>query len=204
MRTDGTDMKQSDLSSNDIVSKYMSLQEELTSLASFIDDTRRTLGGVQEQLPSASDALTGVTKATERATHKILEHIEGMMDRDGELAEPMEVLRSKVDPSDSESTKALDAMAGAADQRMRVLTEVMTELSFQDLTCQAIQKISVTMVEIERRILDLISSDVGADGEEGAAPLMSGLDRLEESATGQSRQDLVDQMLNQKAGAGSA
>jgi len=201
MKTDGNPMKQSDLSSIDIVSKYMSLQEELTSLASFIDDTRRTLGGVQEQLPSASDTLTGVTKATERATHKILEHIEGMMDKDGELAGPMEILRGK-GPTDDEFVQALDAVAAAADQRMVVLTEVMTELSFQDLTCQAIQKISATMVEIERRILELINADVGAENEEGAALPMSGLDRLEESATGQSRQDIVDQMLSQKAGAG--
>ncbi|MEM1026242.1 MAG: protein phosphatase CheZ [Myxococcota bacterium] len=200
MNSDSTKMKQSDLSSTDIVSKYMSLQEELGSLASFIDDTRRTLGGVQEQLPSASDTLTGVTKATERATHKILEHIEGMMEKDGELEGPMGVLRAKGDQSDEDYTKALDAVAEAADQRMMVLTEVMTELSFQDLTCQAIQKISVTMVEIERRILHLISSDVGADGEQAPVPLMSGLDRLEESASGQSRQELVDQMLNGKAG----
>lgn len=199
MSSDGIKMKQSDLSSIDIVSKYMSLQDELTSLATFIDDTRRTLGGVQEQLPSASDTLTGVTKATERATHKILEHIEGMMEKDSELEGPMGILREK-GSADEDYVKALDAIAEAADQRMMVLTEVMTELSFQDLTCQAIQKISATMVEIERRILQLITSDVGAGGDSAATPLMSGLDRLEEQASGQSRQDLVDQMLGNKAG----
>jgi len=197
METDGNNMKQSDLSRIDLVSKYASLQEELTSLAVFIDETRRTLGGVHEKLPSASDALTGVTKATERATHNILEHIEKLMENDGDLMGPVGVVQSAAETSgDAEFKQAAQAIADASDHRMMALTEVMTELSFQDLTCQAIQKISVTMVEIERRIHGLIETgDAEEDGAEDGVGLLSGLNRLEETASGQSRQDLVDKML---------
>ncbi|NJK88853.1 MAG: hypothetical protein HC923_05240 [Myxococcales bacterium] len=60
-----TNMKQSELSRNDLLTKYMNLQDELGSLVSYIDDTRRALGGVSESLPSASDALLGITQATD-------------------------------------------------------------------------------------------------------------------------------------------
>jgi chemotaxis regulatin CheY-phosphate phosphatase CheZ len=200
MSTDGTTMKQSELSRIDIVSKYMSLQEELTSLAVFIDETRKTLGGVHEQLPSASDALSGVTKATEKATHNILAKIEQMMEADGELMEPLSVLQAQAEHSDESFKNAVQAISEAGDQRLMVLTEVMTELSFQDLTCQAIQRISSTILEIERRLHDLIEMDEGAsDATEASMGILSGLNRLEEKETGQSRQDLVDEMFSRPA-----
>lgn len=190
-------MKQSDLTSVDLLSKYTSLQEELSSLASFIDDTRHTLGGVQEKLPTASDALAGVTQATEKATHNILQLVEEVMERDSELEDAIETLDRVA--ADASAKEAVAIIRVGADERMAKLTEMMTELSFQDLTCQAIQKISQTILEIEKRLISLI--DITED--ERAAmdtPVegFSGLSRLEETFNGTNRQDLVDELLKRR------
>jgi len=190
-------MKQSELSSVDLLTKYVNLQEELSSLVSYIDDTRQTLGGVQEKLPSASDALSGVVKATEKATHNILELVEQVIERDGEIAEAFARIESS--SSKEETDDALRAVKDAADERMVKLTNVMTELSFQDLTCQAIQKISETILEIEKRVLCLIEPiETGRERAAATAEKYSGLDRLEESSSGENRQELIDQLLNRR------
>lgn len=189
-------MRQSELSSVDLLSKYLHLREELSSLATYIDETRQTLGGVKDKLPSASDALTGVTQATEKATHNILGLVEELMERDGELEESLTLVEETV--STAEGRQAVEALRGAADERMAKLTEMMTELSFQDLTCQAIQKISNTILEIEKRLIALIDPIDDDVSSPTAQTRFSGLDRLEENATGASRQDLIDQILSRK------
>lgn len=169
--------------------KYETLQHELASLAAYIDETRRTLGGVQEKLPRASDTLSEVTKATERATHNILEMVEKLMDRDAESETDLSSLEQAC-PGD-----AVSRLRERADERTMVLTEMMTELSFQDLTCQAIQKISNLILEVERRILSLIEVSITQELPEEDPNQFSGLARLDESSTGRSRQDLIDQLL---------
>lgn len=190
-------MKQSELSSVDLLSKYVNLQEELSSLAAFIDETRHTLGGVQEKLPTASDALAGITQATERATHNILQLVEEVMERDGEMSDALETLEASASAADAKD--AVAQLRGATDERMTKLTEMMTELSFQDLTCQAIQKISGTILEVEKRLLSLIDiTDEERSAIAGAADQYSGLSRLEESFSGENKQDLIDQLLNRR------
>lgn len=190
-------MKQSELSSVDLLSKYVNLQEELSSLASFIDDTRHTLGGVQEKLPTASDALSGVTQATETATHNILQLVEELMERDGEMGDAIETLEASA--STPEAKEAVTQLRAAADERMTKLTEMMTELSFQDLTCQAIQKISGTILEVEKRLISLIDiTDEERSAIEGVTDEYSGLSRLEESFSGKNKQDQIDELLSRR------
>jgi chemotaxis regulatin CheY-phosphate phosphatase CheZ len=183
--------------SADLPRKYRTLQEGLASLVAYIDDTRKTLGGLQGQLPAASDALTAVGKTTERATHNILGLIEGMITDDegaaGNLARLSASAEALGQPELSEAVAALNA---AAERRTAMLTELMTELSFQDLTTQAINRISKSMLEVERRIHDLLARDEGgATGVTAAAH--SGLERLKETQDGQSKQGQIDDLLRQ-------
>lgn len=187
-------MKQSELSSVDLLSKYINLQDELGSLAAFIDETRHTLGGVQEKLPTASDALAGVTQATEKATHNILQLVEEVMERDGEMGDALTTLESSA--ATVEAKDAVSLLRSSADERMMKLTEMMTELSFQDLTCQAIQKITKTILEIEKRLISLIDADEAQRGAKSAPSEYSGLSRLEESFSGKNKQELIDELLN--------
>jgi chemotaxis regulatin CheY-phosphate phosphatase CheZ len=187
-------MKQSELSSVDLLSKYVNLQDELSSLAGFIDETRNALGGVQEKLPTASDALAGVTQATEKATHNILQLVEEVMERDAEMEDAFATLASAA--TTDEAKEAVEVLRSSADERMMKLTEMMTELSFQDLTCQAIQKISKTILEVEKRVIALIDADDEQRPSKAAPDEYSGLSRLEESFSGKNKQQLIDELLN--------
>ncbi len=130
-----------------------------------------------------------MTKATERATHNILEMVERLMERDAEAEADLEALARVTEH------EAISRLQQQTAERSMALTEVMTELSFQDLTCQAIQKISKLIIEVERRILGLIEDAEPGSGANAEPGEFSGLARLDETATGQNRQDFIDQLL---------
>jgi chemotaxis regulatin CheY-phosphate phosphatase CheZ len=177
----------------DLGERYRNLQAGLASLVAYIDETRRTLGGLQGQLPAASDALTAVGKTTERATHNILGLVEGMVTDDEASAVVLGRLASSAASLDRpELVEAVSTLSAAADRRSTMLTELMTELSFQDLTTQAIDRVSRSMLEVERRIHALLDSGGAA---EAAQVHHSGLERLRETQAGVSKQGAIDALL---------
>ncbi|NJK88852.1 MAG: protein phosphatase CheZ [Myxococcales bacterium] len=122
------------------------------------------------------------------------------MDRDDQLASLVNLLEGRADSLGPDAQDALAKLREAADERTVKLTEMMTELSFQDLTCQAIQKISGTIVNVERRLhelLDPMEDEELGTGQKGPAHF-SGLSRLEEAGAGQSRQGDIDDLLNRR------
>lgn len=181
-----------------LVDRYRSLQEELASLVGYINETRETLGGLHHALPAASDALSAVTETTEKATHNILALVEELLGEDERGSAALEVLQAAFGESEDAGVRAaLDSLVQSGDRRSMMLTEMMTELSFQDLTCQTINRISKSIVEIERRIMRLIDTEalphhVGPEGGH------SGLERLKETQGGASRQDMVDALLGSR------
>ncbi len=189
----------------ELVSKYTSVEEELTSLLGFIGDTRDTLGGLHAELPAATDALASITKATEKATHNILELVEKVMEADDTVEEALRKVQQYLDTVENDEIKeAATTIIEAHENRSIVMTEMMSELSFQDLTCQTIQKITNTLAEIEFRIKQLLNPETAGELEDldkKHAGSMSGIKRLEEQDKKAEKaddcgQDFIDALLN--------
>lgn len=181
-----------------VIEKYAALQRELVLMVEYINDTRKTLGGVTGKLPGASDVLTGVTQAMEKATHDILGMVEKVMDLDGQSNEAIAKAKAAaLKAGDAGAVAALEEAMAAADARMGVLTEIMTSLSFQDLTCQAINKIGGTVLEVETRVRALVERRAPGGGAQdgGNSAAVPSLERLKEAASGQGRQGMVDELL---------
>ncbi|MBK6690303.1 MAG: protein phosphatase CheZ [Deltaproteobacteria bacterium] len=183
--------------SGGVVEKYAALQRELVLMVEYINDTRKTLGGVTGKLPGASDVLTGVTQALERATHEILGMVEKVMDLDAKSNEAVARARAAAERAgDADAVAALDEATAASDERMAVLTEIMTTLSFQDLTCQAINRIGGTVLEVENRVRALVERRApGMAGDTSESAAVPALERLKEAHNGQGKQGLVDELL---------
>ena len=181
-----------------LIKKYETLQSELSGLVSYINDTRRTLGGLHQELPAASDALAEVTRATETAAHNMIDLVEQIMAQDEAGGDALSKVENACQTAgDDAAVEAVAQLTKVSEERTELLIRMMTELSFQDLTCQTINKISSTILEIERRVIRLIDHNFG-DGPAKAEidPVaLAGVSRLRENQSGTSRQDMVDALL---------
>lgn len=180
-----------------LADRFEGMQQELLDLLEYVKRTRNALGQVKEELPRATHALVSIEEATEKAAHNLLALVEKAMESDEKATGHLEVLERKVE-SEPHLRDVVDGMNSAQDERMNILTEMMTELSFQDLTCQTLEKVNRGLSEIESRIMYILDPESAPPPptEEGVhAGSMSGLSRLEETQEGTSRQDMIDQLL---------
>lgn len=181
---------------------------ELGRLAHYINKTRQSLQCLDDstveataKIPEASATLSSITEATEEATHKILSTTEKLLQDQGAASAILSRLNQE-SPSSGDWHAQIQELSRINEQSQADLIEILTNLSFQDLTGQKIQKIVHLVQDIERRILSLIVS-FGIKMEE-RSPRNPGemkteiMSRLEgQSQAAGLSQDLVDDILAQ-------
>ncbi len=106
-----------------------------------------------EKIPQASDQLEAIIKETEEAAFNIMSRVEKLMDMVDELYTNLENL--KLSYGEDEKIKQLEEKVTTMQN---LLTEVLTALSFQDLTGQKIKRIIQLIKDMEKRILELVVS----------------------------------------------
>lgn len=181
-----------------LVERFEGVQKELLDLLAYVKTTRSSLDHSTDQLSDASDKLMSISGATEKAAHNLLTLVERAMACDESAMAHLEALENGAEGDSMK--KAVEGVSAAQDERMNILTEMMQELSFQDLTCQTLEKVTAGLNDLESRILHILDPESAPPVETPPpgvhAGSMSGLSRLEENQQGGSRQDLVDQLLN--------
>jgi chemotaxis regulatin CheY-phosphate phosphatase CheZ len=138
------------------------LYGQVGELAKYINATLRKLQKLEPnirvtsgKIPEASLHLSEITRITEEATQQeVLSHIEHIMDNHDAMAASLGSLEAAGD-SDQKSVH-LKELRRLVQEDQEILMEVMTGLSFQDLTGQKIKKIITMVEEIEKRILQLL------------------------------------------------
>lgn len=185
------------------------LRGELAHLADYLNKTRRNLQLLDpplretvKKIPTASYQLTDIFSATEEATHKILSLTEEMLNGQSQLASLIGELQalSGDRPNNGKTASLLDRMNDINRINETRLIEILTALSFQDITGQKIKKISQLIDEVERRILEIIvafgiklDNEEGTNGDQKAAEWLHKL--KDSSGSKGTKQDLVDQIL---------
>ncbi len=104
-------------------------------------------------ITEASTQLEEVVKATESAAMNIMEIVEDQFDKAGESSKLLQELKSQFPENE-----AIDKLLVINDDLIKNLTEVLTALSFQDITGQRIKKVSLALNAIEQSVLDLYLS----------------------------------------------
>ncbi|MBI5746080.1 MAG: protein phosphatase CheZ [Nitrospirae bacterium] len=177
------------------------LYGELGELARYINITFRKLQTLEpniklssEKIPMATSQLSDITRATEEATNRILELTEKVLDNHDLISSGIERVKGS-DRLDKSNIGELDKLVS---DNKESLIEIITCLSFQDLTGQKINKIMVMMRDVESRILELIvtfglkakNKETSMDGV--TSPI---LNELKKPVSDDLKQDLVDDML---------
>jgi chemotaxis protein CheZ len=112
-----------------------------------------------EDLPLLSDQLSDVNRFTEEETHKILEYTEKVMDNHGllgtKIREVQGVLNGNVfDPAEVKGK--LHMVGNVIDENNKILMNILTGLSFQDLAGQRMKRMDVILQDLQARILKLV------------------------------------------------
>ena len=177
----------------------LELKGELGSLAFYIDKTRRNLQSLNPkiketsgQVPDVASGLSSITKATEEATHKVLTISEKVLEDRDAVSGYLEKLKDLVENNALVYIKEIEAIN---EENKADIIEILTALSFQDLTGQKIKKLEETIVDIEKKILELlISFGIKVDKEEGEMGKKA-LDQIEKLKTEKLSQNLIDDIL---------
>lgn len=180
------------------------VHRESESLTAYI---RKTISNLQlldpsvrlsaeRDIPAASRQLSDVVKSTEEATNTIISLTDTLMDHQAMLGESIEKLKLQKSRS-QEYQDLIDQIEQLHMEDEKTLMEIVTSLSFQDLTGQRINKIVTMVATVQAKLRDLIQA-FGIKVEEALKDPVPELSP-EPSAceVGKLAQDSVDSLLNQ-------
>lgn len=116
-------------------------------------------------IPQTSDQLEGIIETTEQAANTIMDNLDRMNQLVAENRKIITAMQNgSVDgctlaPSVvADLTPALDALAKHNGEYMNLVTDTFTQMSFQDLTGQRLQRIIKLVAEIEEKITKMVIS----------------------------------------------
>jgi len=134
------------------------LYGQIGEIARYINATIKRLQTVEpnishasEKIPKASVQLSEITRVTEEATHEVMSQVEHLLDSQDSILQYLDGIEKGEDPG-----KTSAAIRDIVKDNKETLLDIMTGLSFQDLTGQKIKAIINLIEEVERRILHLI------------------------------------------------
>lgn len=177
---------------------------ELENLATYITKTMSNLRlldpsvriSAERDMPAASQQLSDVVKSTEEATNTIMSLTDILLDHQTALGEAIEKLKRQKNRN-RDYQEIIDQIEHFHREDEKTLMEVITNLSFQDLTGQRINKIVTMVSTVQDKLCDLIRAfgiKVQAPGEDPVQETPA--DSTAEEA-GKLAQDSVDSLLNQ-------
>lgn len=158
------------------------LSDELGKLAKYLQAISRKLQAAESdietassQIPYGADQIHGVTRFTEEEVHRVLGIVEKVIESHDALANKWESLKadSQVEMLQRPALKRqVDEIGSTLRDEKKMLMDLITALSFQDVAAQWLKKISSDMTNVQSRIKRLNSS-LNVKGKEGASPTSS-------------------------------
>jgi chemotaxis signal transduction protein/chemotaxis regulatin CheY-phosphate phosphatase CheZ len=177
---------------------------ELENLATYIGKTMANLQlldpsvrlSAERDIPTASQQLSDVVKSTEEATNTIISLTDTLMDHQATLGESIEKLKLQK-PRSPEYQDLIRQIEQLHMEDEKTLMEIITSLSFQDLTGQRINKIVTMVATVQDKLRDLIQAFGIKVDEVRKDPVPEPSPEPAAEEAGKLAQDSVDSLLNQ-------
>ncbi|HBI24008.1 MAG TPA: hypothetical protein DDX84_07395 [Nitrospiraceae bacterium] len=136
----------------------VNLYGQVGEIARYINATLKKLQSIEpniaqasDKIPEASMQLSEITKATEEATHSIMGQVERVLDSQDVILHNL----FSIEKGNGVQNSAGEIKQIVLDNK-ETLLDIITGLSFQDLTGQKIKAIISLIEEVEKRVLQLI------------------------------------------------
>jgi chemotaxis protein CheZ len=184
------------------------LYEELGELARFTENAMRALSHASAPiasssacLPAATAHLTDLNKMTEDGTLEVMRLTEMLQDNRSRAAKELAGIMETLEAVDCTTlAKRVQNTALGLAQDDKLLTEIMTALSFQDLVAQRVKKLGGILNDVQDKLMELVVVFGIQEDANGATPTgKTGelLKQLEQSKTTAIKQDVADEILAQ-------
>ncbi|MCC7202970.1 MAG: protein phosphatase CheZ [Nitrospirae bacterium] len=134
------------------------LYGQLGDIARYINTTIKKMQAVEpnithasDKIPQASVQLSEISRATEAATHTVMGQVEKVLDNHDLIIHHAESAERGNDLVNS-----IGEVKNVVSENREILMDIITSLSFQDLTGQKIKMIVGLIEDVEKRLLQLI------------------------------------------------
>ena len=184
------------------------LYAELGELARFVENATRALSQASAPivsgstaLPEAASHLIDLNKMTEAGTLEVMRLTEMIQDNRGRTLKELAAIMETLEAVDCTTlAKRVQSTALGLAQDDKLLTEIMTALSFQDLVAQRVKKLVGILNDVQDKLMELvvvfgIQEDV--NGAHVTAKTGELLKQLEASKTTAIKQNVADEILAQ-------
>jgi chemotaxis protein CheZ len=184
------------------------LYAELGELARFVEHAMRALSQARAPiacssagLPAATAHLIDLNKMTEEGTLEVMRLTEMIQDNRGRTLKELKGIIETLEAVDCTTlAKRLQMTTAGLGQDEKLLTEIMTALSFQDLVAQRVKKLVGILNDVQDKLMELVIVFGIQENVNGGA--MTGntgelLQQLEASKTTAIKQNVADEILAQ-------
>jgi len=139
---------------DDIVKLVTSVNEMIQNFKAI----REPIIESSNSVPQATQQLDKVTEETERVTHKMLDLVEGLMERGMDTAMIVDELLASNEERPQEDRDRLEEIKENSDADQNDLFLIMDALQFQDITSQQINHANAILDTIENKLQSLLST----------------------------------------------
>jgi chemotaxis regulatin CheY-phosphate phosphatase CheZ len=144
---------------------YERMQREMVALASSVDavmarfsQLHSPLTESEQRVPQAANQLDRICKQTEAATHRVLDMVEEITNREDAVMDGLQRLRAMIRSHDTAGAEPVieDLMDKARTTGDDAFT-IMDTLQFQDITAQQMNYTAALLEDIQARLHNIMS-----------------------------------------------
>jgi len=150
-----------------IQKEVVALSDSISDLVKSFRKLRSPLAESQEKVPQATNQLDKVTEQTEAAAHKMLDVVEEITEREGDIIKSLEEIRKSVEDGQTDGiTDRIDSIIEKANANLNDAFTIMDALQFQDITAQQMDHAAHLLEDVEGKLTGILSV-LGVRNEEG-------------------------------------
>jgi chemotaxis regulatin CheY-phosphate phosphatase CheZ len=143
------------------------LTNSISGLVEGFKKLQRPLVESHEKVPQATNQLDKISAQTEEATHRMLDTVEKITQREDDVIKGIEEIRGKAAQGDIAQVEQLAAeISEKANQNLNDAFSIMDSLQFQDITAQQMDHAASLLEDIEEKLNNILNT-IGAKGDEG-------------------------------------
>jgi chemotaxis regulatin CheY-phosphate phosphatase CheZ len=147
-------------SAKNIHAELRHLADSLSQIIKGIRVAQEPIADSRNKVPQAAEQLEKVTQQTASATHRVLDMVEAITGREGDIEKQLKELR-RVLPStyfrnNSRVKRILDGVARNVSANQNDAYAIMDALQFQDITSQQVDHAISLLEQVENRLKDVL------------------------------------------------
>ncbi len=162
-------MTMTDLLQNQIQKEISELTDSINLIVDNFKTLRNPLAESHEKVPIAARQLDKVTEQTEAAANRMLDMLETITERQGEVITGLETIKGEVEKQGAEELTTLaNSLVEKVNTNLNDAYSIMDALQFQDITSQQVNHAVSLLEDLGGKLQTIVTAFHGNPPEETA------------------------------------